>query len=389
MSCPIQTLPFAALLLFGLAACLPLLARLLVRKVRARLTLASVPGSERLGVRSRPRRLGPYTLANKIGQGAMGEVYRAWHGTLQRWCAIKLLPVHASEREQLRFAREAELTARLDHPNAVAVYDSGRAADGTSYLVLELLDGISLQQLVERQGPQPPARVIQILLGVCAALSEAHGAGVIHRDIKPDNVMLCERDGGPGQAKLLDFGLAKDIAGAADPGEGANSLVGTPLYLSPEAITEPASVSAQADLYGLGAVAYFLLTGAPVFSGRSLVEVCAHHLHSTPEPVSHLSEHAVADDLERVISDCLAKDPLDRPASAAELARRLSGCADAGNRSEAYARRGWQDPAGERAPSDDDLLAQRKALQSTARARAPRIFRGAQRDYTSRAAHCA
>jgi serine/threonine protein kinase len=377
MSCPIETQLFAALLL-GLAAC-PLLARLWVRKVRARLTLASVPGAIQPGAGSLPRQLGPYTLANKLGQGAMGEVYRARHATLQRWCAIKLLRADASERERLRFAREAELTARLDHPNAVAVHDSGRAADGTPYLVLELLEGMNLQQLVERHGPQPPARVIQILLGVCAALSDAHGAGVIHRDIKPDNVMLCRKEGGAEQAKLLDFGLAKHVADAAEPSESANSLVGTPLYLSPEAITAPASVDVQADLYGLGAVAYFLLTGAPVFSGSSLVEVCAHHLHSTPEPVSHLSEHPVSDDLDRLISDCLAKDPLDRPASAAELARRLSRCADAASWSDADARRRWQVPASDGAYSYDDLPAQQKALQSTVRARAPRILRGPQR----------
>jgi serine/threonine-protein kinase len=388
MSHAIHTQLFAAVLLLGAAACLPLLARLSVREVRARLALAAV-ASGTGGVGSRPRRLGPYTLADKLGQGAMGEVYRAWHVTLQRWYAIKLLPAHASEREQLRFAREAELTARLDHPNAVAIYDSGRAPDGTSYLVLELLDGINLQQLVERHGPQPPARVIQILLGICAALSEAHGAGVIHRDVKPDNVVLCERNGGAERAKLLDFGLAKHLGDGADLVDNSNSLVGTPLYLSPEAITEPASVSVQADLYGLGAVAYFLLTGAPVFNGRSLVEVCVQHLHTTPEPVSSLSEYAIADDLERIISDCLAKDPLDRPASAAELARRLSRCADAGNWSEADAQRWWQTPNPGAAGSAELSAHQQLALRSMVQARAPRRFPIARGSHMSRAAGCA
>jgi eukaryotic-like serine/threonine-protein kinase len=382
MSYPIQIQLFAALLLLGAAACLPLLARLSVRTGRARRALASVAHAAASGVRSRPRRLGPYTLANKLGQGAMGEVYRAWHVTSQRWYAIKLLPAHASDREKLRFEREAELTARLNHPNAVAIYDSGRAADGTSYLVLELLDGINLQQLVERHGAQPPARVIQILLGVCAALSEAHGVGLIHRDIKPDNVVLCERNGGPERAKLLDFGLAKHVGDGPDLTEGTHSLVGTPLYLSPEAITEPASVSVQADLYGLGAVAYFLLTGAPMFSGKSLVEVCAQHLHSTPEPVSRVSEFVIADDLERIISDCLAKDPLQRPASAAELARRLSRCVNASGWSEADARRWWRTPTRDGAPSYPGRPAQQQALHSRVQARPPRILPGAPRAET-------
>jgi eukaryotic-like serine/threonine-protein kinase len=325
-------------------------------------------------LRSGSRRLGPYTLANKIGEGAMGEVYRAWHGSLQRWCAIKLLPRNAPERERRRFEQEVQLTARLVHPNIVSVYEHGQASDGTAFYAMELLQGLSLQELVERHGAQPPGRVIQILLQVCAALSEAHGAGLIHRDIKPDNIVLAENAGRFDVATLIDFGLVKQLAGTADLADSPGALVGTPLYLSPEAITAPETSSPRSDLYGLGAVAYFLLSGVPVFSGKSLVEVCCKHLHSVPEPLSRLTDFEVGQDLERLVFECLAKDPQARPASAAELARKLSRCADAGTWSEADAKSWWQQQAARGSSSvaaaDTALLSSSSpALSSTVMAR--------------------
>lgn len=343
MSCLFETQLFTSLVLLGLGVCLGALGRLYGRKGRALLEVvgsrASVPES---GVRSRPRQLGFYTLADKLGEGAMGEVYRAWHTTLQRWCAVKLLPRDASERERLRFEKEVQLTARLSHPNTVRVYDSGRAPDGTAYYAMELIDGISLQELVDRHGAQRPARVIHILLQLCAALREAHGAGLIHRDIKPDNVLLCEKAGMADVAKILDFGLVKELGADPDLSQSLNLVVGTPLYLSPEAITAPESVSAESDLYGLGAVAYFLLTGSPVFSGRSVVEVCSHHLHSEPTRPSLALGRALPEDLERIVLDCLAKDPGQRPSSAAELGKRLERCALGATWKPADAERWWQ-----------------------------------------------
>jgi serine/threonine-protein kinase len=274
---------------------------------------------------AQPQQLGPYRLANKIGEGAMGEVYRAWHPDLGDWRAVKLLPRGASARERERFEKEARLGSRLSHPNTVSIFDRGEARDGTCYYAMELLDGVNLEQLVEREGPQSPERVVQIWLQLCAALEEAHGKGLVHRDIKPENVLLTgeRRD----VAKLIDFGLVEQVGAVADAAR-LDVLVGTPLYMSPEAIVAPETVDARSDLYGLGALAYFLLRGAPVFGGRSVVEVCSHHLHTAPERLSLVLGDAISPELEAIVLDCLAKDPAARPASASELRRRLSACAE-------------------------------------------------------------
>lgn len=270
------------------------------------------------------RRVGPYALVAKIAAGAMGEVYRARDTRSGHLRAVKLLPRGASAGQRQQFEREALAGARLSHPNVVTVYERGSAADGTRWLAMELLDGVSLEELVEHQGPQPPERVIEILRQTAAALAELHDHGLVHRDIKPQNILLCRAPGGGHVAKLIDFGLVKDSAeGTGAPG----SIVGTPLYISPEALTLPDEVDGRSDLYSLGAVAHFLLTGAPVFNGRSVVEVCGQHLFSAPEPPSEVLGWRIDDDLERLVLDCLAKEPSARPASARELMRRLEGCA--------------------------------------------------------------
>jgi serine/threonine protein kinase len=276
-----------------------------------------------LATAGRPQQLGPYTLASKIGEGAMGEVYRAWNPALGDWRAIKLLPRGASARDRQRFEKEARLGAALNHPNTVSIFERGEGRDGTCYYAMELLEGVNLQQLVERDGPQSPERVVQILLQLCAALEQTHEQGLVHRDIKPENVLLT----GPELevAKLIDFGLVEHLGTVAE-GQPEGTLIGTPLYISPEAILAPETVGARSDLYGLGAVAYFLLRGKPVFHGRSVVEVCSHHLHTLPESLSEALDGAISAELERIVLDCLAKDPADRPASAAELAQRLAGC---------------------------------------------------------------
>ena len=272
---------------------------------------------------ARPHQLGPYTLGDKIGEGAMGEVYRAWHSVLGGWRAVKVLPRGASSRDRQRFEKEARLGATLQHPNTVSIFDRGEDRDGTCYYAMELLEGITLQQLVEREGPQSPERVVRILMQLCAALGEAHERGLVHRDIKPENVLLT--GDGLRMAKLIDFGLVEQVAEVA-VGPASDTVVGTPLYLSPEAIVAPETVGAHSDLYGLGAVAYFLLRGAPVFQGRSIIEVCSHHLHTAPAPLSDTLGDGVSDELESIVLDCLAKDPAARPASAAELSRRLAAC---------------------------------------------------------------
>ena len=278
---------------------------------------------------SRQNRLGQYTLIEKIGEGGMGVVYKANHALLRRPAAIKLLPSErADERDLRRFEREVQLTSMLTHPNTIAIYDFGRTAQGTFYYAMEYLDGFDLQTLVERDGPQEPARVAHLLAQLAGALQEAHAAGLIHRDVKPANVMCCQRGGTPDVVKVLDFGLIKQVGADA---EGAQSdvhqIVGTPLYLSPEALIAPERVDAKSDLYALGAVGYFLLTGQPPFSGNSLLEVCGQHLHSEPVPPSERLGAPIPRELELLILSCLAKSPDERPVNAAALRAALLGFA--------------------------------------------------------------
>jgi len=289
------------------------------------------------------RRLGQYTLEEKIGAGGMGEVYRASHAMLRRPTAVKLISGEVDEEQLRRFEREVQLTARLNHPNTISIYDYGRTPDGTFYYAMELLGGLTLEQLVQRHGPQPPRRVIHILQQVCGALREAHDAGLLHRDIKPANAILCNRGGLFDLVKVLDFGLVKQVTGDARVSlSNAEAIVGTPLFMSPEEISTPGAVGAHSDLYSLGAVGYFLLCGEPVFTGSNVIEVCGHHLHTPPPPLSERAAPTVPGDLERVLLDCLAKAPDARPASAQALAERLRGCTDASAWSEQDARAWWR-----------------------------------------------
>jgi eukaryotic-like serine/threonine-protein kinase len=306
------------------------------------------------------RQLGQYTLEAKIGEGGMGEIFRARHAMLRRPTAIKVMTGEGSEAALRRFEKEVQLTARLTHPNTISIYDYGRTPDGRFYYAMELLDGMTLEELVARFGPQPPPRVIHILLQICGALREAHGVGLIHRDIKPANVYLCARGGARDVVKVLDFGLVREFrSDGSVTGSNLDILVGTPLYLSPEAILTPAQLDARADIYALGALAYVLLTGAPPFAGRTLVELCGHHLHSVPEAPSARG-HAVPQDLEQAVLACLAKDPAARPQSAFELATRLRACGDAGAWGEAEADGWWT-----RLPDNPKSEPERAALGMT------------------------
>jgi eukaryotic-like serine/threonine-protein kinase len=270
------------------------------------------------------RRLGQYTLREKVGEGGMGAVYRAHHAMLRRPTAIKLLPPEKAGAENIqRFEREVQLTASLTHPNTVAIFDYGRTLEGVFYYAMEYLDGINLDQLVRQDGPQPEGRVVRIMRQVSGALAEAHHIGLVHRDIKPANIILCERGGSPDVAKVVDFGLVKRFrAGDADvtlASTTEQTLLGTPLYMAPETAAGSGELDARSDLYALGAVAYLLLTGTPVFQGESVVEILAHHLHTPPEPPSRRSGRAVPPELEQLILRCLAKNPDERPSSAKVL----------------------------------------------------------------------
>jgi eukaryotic-like serine/threonine-protein kinase len=262
-----------------------------------------------------------------LGAGGMGEVYLAKHALLRRPCAIKLIrPERARNLQDLRrFEREVQATATLTHPNTVQVFDYGHAEDGTFYYVMEYLPGLTLEQLVQQYGPLPPLRAVHLLRQVCAALREAHEIGLIHRDIKPSNVMVCERGGQHDTVKLLDFGLVLPPPGAPDDLTQESTLAGTPAYMSPEQAGNQEGIDARSDVYSVGALAYFLLTGAPPFAGRSLVQVLAAHLHESPAP---LTQHRldVPPDLQAVVMRCLAKDPAERFVDAESLEAALANC---------------------------------------------------------------
>ncbi len=266
--------------------------------------------------------LGQYTLEEKIGEGGMGVVYKARHRMLRRPAALKLLPrAKAGDRAIARFEREVQETTRLTHPNTVAIFDFGRTREGVFFYVMEYLEGLTLQALVEELGPLPESRTVHLLTQAADALAEAHGRGLVQRDVKPDNLVLCRRGGVPDVVKVLDFGLVKDVQGGDVGLSQADTVQGTPLYMAPEALARPEEVDARADLYALGAVAHFLLTGEPVFRG-STVEVFGHHLHSAPTPLSETSPQ-VSPELEALVLRCLAKDPDDRHPDAGALAAAL------------------------------------------------------------------
>jgi serine/threonine-protein kinase len=274
--------------------------------------------------------LGPYHLRERIGTGGMGEVYLAEHQLLKRPCAIKLIrPGSAADPRALaRFEREVRATAQLSHWNTVEIYDYGRTADGTFYYVMEYLPGLSLADLVDRHGPLPPERVIHLLRQACEALREAHDQGLIHRDIKPANIFAAVRGGRHDVTKLLDFGLAKRKSESpAVQLSHLNAITGSPLYMSPEQAGGHRA-DHRSDLYALGAVAYYLLTGQAPFRGESALSVMIAHARDAAEPPSALRPD-IPPDLERIILRCLAKDPADRYQDAASLERALAACASA------------------------------------------------------------
>ena len=292
-------------------------------------------------------RLGQYTLEEKIGSGGMGEVYRARHALLRRPVAVKLLPVERAGASALRrFEREAQLTALLTHPSTVVIYDYGHTEDGVFYYVMEYLDGVDLERLVAEEGPQPPARVADVLRQVCGSLAEAHGLGLVHRDVKPANVLLNRRGGRADVVKVVDFGLVKDLeSGGATSLTADDTLTGTPLYLAPETIRSGAATDTRSDLYSVGGLAYFLLTGTPVFEGRNVVEVCGHHLHTPPVPPSSRLGRPLPATLEELVLSCLEKEPSRRPQTARALLERLEHLPDVGVWTQADACARWEERA--------------------------------------------
>lgn len=280
----------------------------------------------------RLRQLGQYTLQEKIGEGAMGVVYRARHGLLRRDTAVKLLlPDRADPESIQRFEREVRLSCQLTHPNTIQVFDYGRTPDGIFYYAMEYLRGLNLHDLVARYGPQPEARVLHILVQICDSLSEAHSLGLVHRDIKPANVFLCHRGGIPDCVKVLDFGLVREFRSATDLGPSTPSAIeGTPSFIPPEAIHNQARIDPRSDLYSVGALGYYLVCGQPVFEADEVAELYRKHLHELPVPPGHRSQNPVSKAFEGVLLACLAKRPEDRPGSAETLRARLMALPRAG-----------------------------------------------------------
>ncbi len=284
---------------------------------------------------TRAREMGSYQLGELLGRGGMGEVYKAKHRMLARPAAIKLIRAEmlgAADEETARvaitrFRREAEAAADLRSEHTVELYDFGVTADDTLYLVMEYLDGMDLETLVRQKGPLSPGRVTYILRQVCDSLEEAHSYGLVHRDIKPANIHVGRVGRKHDFVKVMDFGLVKAVtdvgpedALATVPGQMA---LGTPAYMSPEmALGE--TVDARTDIYALGCVAYFLLTGELVFGGEKTVNLIAQHLQAEPVPPSQRTTQSIPAALERLIMKCLAKDPVNRPQSASELSEALS-----------------------------------------------------------------
>lgn len=270
-----------------------------------------------------------YEILDRIGAGGMGEVWRARHRALHREVAIKVIRPGAlgagPEQDRVllgRFVREARAAAALRSPHNVQATDFGTTEDGGFYLVMELLDGLDLQQLVERYGPQPPARVAGLLRQAATALAEAHGQGLVHRDIKPSNLFLCRLGCEVEFVKVLDYGLVFTPA----PSELTQSgvLPGSPAFLAPE-IIRGAMPTDRADVYALGAVAVWLLTGRHLFEGRSMLEQVAAHLER-PAPRLRETLPAVPDALDTLVASCLEKDPARRP-DAREVGAALEGLA--------------------------------------------------------------
>jgi serine/threonine-protein kinase len=288
------------------------------------------------------RKFGQYQLVSKLGEGGMGEVYLAEHALLKRPCALKLIKPEAGADPVAvaRFGREVQSAARLSHPNTIDIFDYGHTEDGTFYYVMEYLQGMSLSELVRQAGPLPPGRVIYLFRQVCAGLAEAHGLGLIHRDLKPANVFVAVRGGESDVAKVLDFGLVKLTK---DPGAvaltGEMTVSGTPMYMAPEQATADRALDARADIYALGAMMYYALTGQPPFTGESAFEVMMAHARDPVVPPSQVRPGLPAD-LERVVLRCLAKKPGERYPSVKALGEALAACASAAgwgaNRADAW-----------------------------------------------------
>ena len=302
------------------------------------------------------RDMGSYRLVEKLGEGGMGEVWRAEHRMLARGAAIKLIRPAAlgaadagRAREMVkRFEREAQATAALRSPHTIEVYDYGVAGDSTFHYVMELLEGYSLQVLVDRFGPVPPGRAVRLLRQACHSLAEAHANGLVHRDVKPANMFVCRLGLDLDFVKVLDFGLVKLQGAVARDAEALTvegAFTGTPAYMPPEVALGAEVVDGRADLYALGCVAYWLLTGHRVFETGNAMQMVVDHVRTRPSPPSERTRLAIPPALEAIVLRCLEKDPERRPATASDLSRELAALGIEGTWTEEHAAAWWKDHA--------------------------------------------
>ncbi len=301
--------------------------------IAAGLSLIPARVVSRLGRQvTQARQLGSYRLVERLGAGGMGEVWRADHRLLARPAAIKLIRLDPETDPETRarlverFEREAQATAALESPHTVDLYDFGVAEDGTFYYVMELLRGIDLETLVQQYGPQPPERVAHVLLQACESLADAHRSGLIHRDVKPANILLTSRSANVDYVKVVDFGLVKLTEKHGDDVKlsRVGEMHGTPAYMAPEEATGDGEVEARSDLYSLGCVAYYLLTGKLLFDESSSIKMALAHATREPIAPSRVARQSIPPALERIILACLEKKPGERPESAAAVAREIT-----------------------------------------------------------------
>jgi serine/threonine protein kinase len=294
------------------------------------------------------KRLGPYELEEKIGEGGMGVVYRAHHALMRRPTAVKILPPEKSSPAAIeRFEREVKYTSQLQHPNTISIYDYGRTANGLFYYAMELLEGLDLDQLIRREGPLPEGRVLSILRQVCESLREAHDLGLVHRDIKPANIMLCNRGGVVDMVKVLDFGIVQDRS--RDTSKSNEMLAGTPAYMAPECFANPNSVDMRADTFAVGAVGFLLLTGTPLLEASNLPELLKQHQKDISSAAANRlqantdeSERQISPRLIQLIARCVAPDRKDRLASASDILTEISSCRPTIAWDNSAARAWWQ-----------------------------------------------
>jgi serine/threonine-protein kinase len=308
------------------------------------------------------RKLGQYQLLRRLGGGGMGEVYLAEHMLLRRSCAIKLIrPDQAGDPVNLsRFEREVKSMATLTHWNTVEIYDYGHAEDGTFYYVMEYLPGMTLQDLVDRHGPLPPARAVHFLRQICAGLEEAHAIGLIHRDIKPRNVIACRRGGVTDVAKLLDFGLVQSVGLDKDSKLTIQgTILGSPPYISPEQALGKDRIDARTDIYSVGALAYFLLTGQPPFPRDTAMEMLVAHVHEKVTPPLELRPE-LPHDLQAVVLRCLEKTPENRYQDIDSLDRALAECGCGGEWDRDQAAQWWKERAESTSAAEQVLVGTEK-----------------------------